>query len=164
MMKRVLQASVVAVGLMMSVGGYASVGTVDMAKVFSSSAKAKAIRTQLEAKFSAKRDALQAKAEKIQAEATKYEKNKTIMKKAERESVEKQLAKDEAQLRNERMAMQRALFSEQGEMTKKMFADVKNVIAKIAKQKHLTMVMPNNAILFSNDDSDITGDVIDRLK
>ena len=73
-MKRVLQASVVAAGLMMSVGGYASVGTVDMAKVFSSSAKAKAIRTQLEAKFSAKRDALQAKAEKIQAEATKYEK------------------------------------------------------------------------------------------
>ena len=107
---------------------------------------------------------MQAKAEKIQAEATKYEKNKTIMKKAERESVEKQLAKDEAQLRNERMAMQRALFSEQGEMTKKMFADVKNVIAKIAKQKHLTMVMPNNAILFSNDDADITSEVIDQLK
>ena len=90
-------------------------------------------------------------------------KNKTIMKKAD-ESVEKKLAKMK---RNYVMSVWQCsvlFFSEQGEMTKRMLSDVKNVIAKIAKQKHLTMVMPNNAILFSKDDSDITGDVIEKLK
>ena len=163
-MKRILLASAVVVGMTLSAVSFATIGTVDMAKVFSNSGKAQAIRSQLESRFSAKRDALQSDARKVQAEAMKYEKNKSIMKKSERASIEKKLAKKENQLRQERMKMQQEMFAAQGEMTKKMFADVKTVIASIAKKKHLTMVMPNNTILFSSDESDITNAVLDDMK
>ncbi len=137
-----------------------TVGTVDLEAVFQNSAQIKQINANLEQKFKDRQQGLISQGQSLQANMAKYNKNKAVMSKKDLTTLQNTISAQEMQLRNAQNAFQRDVYTARNKVMAGFLARLKSNIAVIAKQKKIDLVIPKNAVFYSNDSvTDVTNQV-----
>jgi len=169
MLKRVIGASVLSIGMMLSATAIAAdamggVGVVDMQSILHSAPQVEKINMDLKNQFSARKDMLLASAKALQANMTKLSKNKAVMSKMQMAALQKTVGDQEMKLRMDQMKYQQDLLAAQNEAMNGFLTELKMAVQKVATMKHLDVVLPKNSLLYANDNTDVTPSVLDNLK
>lgn len=164
-MKKVAMLAAVTALTAGTISAYAGgIGVVDMKQVFDNSPKVKEIKDSLTKKFSSQKDSLQKMSDSLQADIQKYQKNKAVMNKKDLSDLQAKITTEETQFRQAQSKFQQAVFSAQNDALESFMNTVKKAVAKVAAKKDLDAVLPNNEVLYSKGDSDLTQDVLKALK
>lgn len=137
------------------------VGFVDMQKAVQATAAGKKAKAELEADFGKKKKDIEKKEAELKKLGEDMEKKKAVL---SEDALGKKQAEFQAQMMKYREEVQKSqmdLQKKQNELTAPIVTKMKEVIAKIAKDKGYTIVMEsNNGVLFSTPDSDLTDETI----
>jgi outer membrane protein len=137
------------------------VGFVDMQKAVQATAAGKKAKAELETDFNKKKKDIEKKEAELKKMGEEMEKKKAVL---SEDALGKKQAEFQTQMLKYREEVQKSqmdLQKKQNELTAPIVTKMKDVIAKIAKDKGYTMVMEsNNGILFSTPDSDLTEETI----
>ncbi len=142
----------------------ADVGVINMRTVFQSSPQVKEINESLKKDFAARRAAIVTMGKQLQGDVQNYEKNKAVMSKADLEATQKKITEQETQVRQKQVQFQQDLYAAQNKQMEEFMNKVRGIVKNIAIEKKLTLVLPENAVLYSQDDMDITKEVLGKLK
>jgi Skp family chaperone for outer membrane proteins len=140
-----------------------NVGVVDMQKVFSSS-KAKAMRAHLKSQFSSQRKKLVSMQTSVQKLMQKYQKNEAVMDKKTMTALQNRITKKSMTFHQAQTKFQHDLLTAENAGMKKLMAQVKAAAKKIAAEKHMNIVLPSNAVLYSQHQLNITNAVLSAMK
>lgn len=163
-MKRIVLAITAVIGVVsMSAASAALYGVVDMQQVFHSSSKIQKINSDLNSEFSSRKQAIVKKGQALQDNMAKYKKTSLVAKPDQLDSLKKKITKQELDLRHAQAEFQKDLYAEQSKKMASFMAKMKSVIQDIATDKHLDLVLPKNAVLYSKGDLDITKAVLNKL-
>lgn len=159
-MKRMIVAFAV---LMMAAAAQAEtkIAFVDMQKAIQATSAGKKAKAELEGEFNKKKKELEKKEADLKKMGEDLEKKKSVLS-------EEALAKKQGEFQEEMMKYRDVVGKSQADIKKKEFdlttpilEKMKKVIAKIAKDKGLSMVIENSQmVLYATADSDITDDVV----
>lgn len=164
-MKRFAWVFAVVLSALWSLNAWAGdMGVVDMRQIFEASPQVKAINADLDKKFSGQRNDLVTKGKALQDDVKKLQRNESVMSKKDVAALKDKIAEQEAALRTEQAQFQKTLYAAQNDAMNTFMEKVKGVVAAVAKQKKLDMVLPKNAVVYSQDKMDITADVTAKLK
>lgn len=165
-MRRLLIALLVSVMALWSVGAMAAerVGVVNMKQIIESSPQIKKINEQLGRQFASRRNKIMQMGQALQTELKNYAKNKAVMSKADLEKLQAKVRNQELTLRQEQAKFQQDLYAAQSKEMADFIAKVKDVVKTIAAKENLNLVLPNNAVLYSAQNVDITQNVINSLQ
>lgn len=136
-----------------------NIGVVNMEQIFKSSPQVKKINDDLRAKFAGKRTSLMAASKQLQVDVQTYTKNKSVMSKDKAKALSTKLAKEESSLRAQQTDFQKQLFQAQNTAMSAFMKQVDASVAKVAKSKGMTTVLPSNAVVYSQPGMDITASV-----
>lgn len=141
-----------------------TVGIVDVQKIFSQSPEVQATKAKLHKEFLAKRAQAQTAVKSLDAMMADYKKNSEVMDAGKRSEMEKTIAAKQSSI----MQMESS-FQEQAQAAEKKSMDefvgqVQKAAAVVAKRDHLSLVIPNHAVIYSADSLDITPEVVAQLK
>lgn len=165
MMKRSLLVACLALLFTWSVGALAGgVGVVNMRQVFDSSPQIKGINDQLNKQFSPERDKIVSLGKTLQENVNKLQKNQAVMDKNSIEKLRADINKEEQELRMAQAQFQQNLFAAQNKAMNDFMVKVTDNVKKIAEDKKLDMVFPQNSLLYGKDSVDITNDLLESLK
>ena len=165
-MRRVAALSVA----MMSLGSVASVqaadadiAVVDIGKVLQEIPQRKAIESKLKSEFDSRVREMQRMETEGQTLAAKLKKDESFMSAAERTKSQRRLSELQAEFNVKAQALQedqRRRFSEE---QKNVIEKIKTAVDSIAKSEGYEMVLNRQAVLYTNDESDITTQVIQQV-
>lgn len=164
-MKGLKQSCFIAAALVVTGSACASswkVGTVDIQKVFASPDGAPKIQAKLEKKFSSQREELQKLLEKLQAEQKSYQKNKTTWSKDTLAKKEKKFKEEQQLFQKQQVQYQQAFSAAQGREMDKLLKSIKSAAKKVAKKDKLRMVLVKNSVLYAQDTTDVTDEILDK--
>lgn len=149
-----------------SVGVYADggIGVVDMKTVFTTSPKVKQIKGELTKQFEPEKQKLQKMGDALQADIAAYQKNKAVMSKDDMKKAQDKITAEESSFRDAQSKFQQDVFNAQNKSLETFMTDVKASVKVVAEKQKLDLVVPNNDVLYSKDDKDITKAVLDNLK
>lgn len=175
--------SAVMLGVMTTVSAWATTGVVDMEKLIKLHPRTSTDRAILEQyvqdfqderkdimdrldKATAEFEQLRKAAEDVGLSEKAVEEKRTLAKAKIKEI--KQLERKARELAAER---QKHLTSEELRMRQRVVSDIREIVAKVAKKKHLDMVLDNtgmgiggyNAVIYNDTALDITDDVIQAM-
>jgi outer membrane protein len=142
----------------------ADVGVINMRTIFQSAPQVQQINENLKKDFAVRREAIVTMGKQLQADVQDYQKNKAVMSKANLEAVQKKITALEGQVRQKQVQFQQDLYAAQNKHMEEFMNKVRGIVKSIAADKKLTLVLPENAVLYSQDDMDITKEVIAKLK
>lgn len=142
----------------------ADVGVINMRTIFQSAPEVQQINASLKKEFAARREAIVSEGKQLQGDIQNYEKNKAVMSKADLSAAQKKISDQETQLRQKQVQFQQDLYAAQNKQMEAFMNKVRGIVKNIASEKKLTMVLPENAVLYSQDDMDITKEVLSKLK
>lgn len=148
-----------------SVGACADggIGVVDMKTVFTTSSKVKTIKAGLAKQFDPQKAKLEKLGNALQSEIANYQKNKAVMSKDDAKKAQDQIAKDESNFRDAQTKFQQDVFNAQNKSLEDFMSSVKSAVKVVAEKQKLDLVIPNNDVLYSKDNNDITKDVLKNL-
>lgn len=138
------------------------VGVVDMQKALQSVEAGKKAKAQLEKEFNAKKKELETEKTALEKAGAEFKKQSLVMNDEARAKKQNELQERYAKLQENMARSQGELQQKELELTQPILAKLRGVIAEIAKQKNLTMVLEKNenTVLFSQEKDDLTSDVI----
>lgn len=165
-MKRLLITLGVSLLSFVSLGAYAdaSIGVIDMQKVFQSTPQIKQINDGLKKQFADRKNKLDGMGKQLQADIQTYEKNKSVMSKSSLTSLREKVTQEQQQLQKEGMQFQKDVYAAQSKQTKVFLEQIKGIVKNIASAEHLQVVLPKGNLLYSTDNIDITSKVISQLQ
>lgn len=166
-MKRFLVLCSLAVAVFMVNGVLASsmsIATVDVRSILKSSPQVKTITAQLQKQFSARKNDLQKLQATVEADIANYTKNKSILSAKKVQALQAKIAAEGQKLRTKQAAFQQAIYAAQNKKMGVFLSKLKIIIKKIAKKKHIILVLPKDSVLYSRPNLDITSDVEAALK
>lgn len=141
-----------------------SIGVVDMQQVYENSPKIKKLSETLKEQFSKRRDSIVQMGKELQAQIQKYQKEKPVLSQKDLTTLQKKIREQQVKLREAQVSFQQDLFSAQSKEMKNFITKVRGVVKTIATQKHLSVVLAKNNLLYANHSLDITKTVIDKIK
>lgn len=165
-MKRFLAitcAATLAVSAALSFAGE-KVGVVNMEAIFKSAPQVQKINQDLQKQFAGKKETIMSQGKNLQAEYDKYNKNKSVMSKADSAKLRDQISKKEMGLRQAQADFQKDLFTAQNKAMGDFMAQVNKIVSGLAKKNDMDVVVPSNAVIYSDPSLDITSQVLDQLK
>ena len=147
----------------MSVVGFAAdpalkIGIVDLNKIMKDSKAAKNAQAVFKKDLDAKKAALKTKSDKVAA-LDKELKGLDQKSSAWKDKRDK-LAKEFKELRTMENEMNNELRKKDVELTKKIFADVQQILNKLTKSENYSLILDKKAVLAGKDGFDITDKVI----
>ena len=142
----------------------AKIGVVDVQKVLANSSQVKNMRASLQKQFTSDRKVLQAKQKNLENLVEKYKRDSAVMKKTDREKMEKKINASRNEFIKSSQQYQQKLVAAQQNALGKIVKRLQGVSAKVAKKKDMTIVLPKANILYSDDDFDITSDVMKIMR
>ena len=148
----------------MSVMADGDIGIVNMKTIFSTSPQVKSIKAELSKQFEPRKDQLEKTGKALQADIEKYQKNKDVMSKKDLATLESSITAQETAFRDAQSKFQQDVFAAQNASLAKFMDNVKTSVKTIAEKNKLNLVIPSNDVLYSNNDSDITKEVMDEMK
>lgn len=140
------------------------VGIVDVRQVLQRSPQVAAMQKKLQQEFGARDKQMQAAQQQLQADADNLNKNGSVMAAKDRDVLVKKMQSEQQNLQAMRISFQKDLYAKQNEEMQSILNQLQDVIAKIAKEKNLNLVVTKDAIAYANDSMDITNDVISAIK
>jgi len=164
-MKRLVILLSAVMAMICSMGAMASgVGVIDMEQIFRSSPEVKKINEQLKDQFASRKSKIIEMGKTLQGELQGYQKNKAVMSKDQVKTFEAKISKKEADLRGEQMQFQKDLYAAQNKRMGDFMNQVRGIVTKVADSKKLELVLPKNVVLYSQGATDITSEVMSKLK
>ena|SRR3990167_1012448 len=140
------------------------IGVVDMKMIFTKSPDVKSIKEKLNTQFTPEKNKLEKMGQALQADIAQYQKNKAVMKPADLAKLQSSITAQETQFRTEQAKFQQEVFAAQNKSLADFMASVKAAVKTVAEKDNLDLVIPNNDVLYSKDNKDITKEVLENLK
>lgn len=136
------------------------VAMVDMQRVLNETKAGKKARNELEASSKSKQQKLDKKKSKLEGDFAKL-KN---LQGQELAAAQERLQKESMELQSMLMALQNELAQQEGKLLEKMYRNCQNIVAKMAKDKGLDLVLVRDdmTIIYAKGGLDITDTVIKR--
>ncbi|MBP9725912.1 MAG: OmpH family outer membrane protein [Gammaproteobacteria bacterium] len=135
------------------------VAVVQIAKVLHDSPQVKKDVDQLKTQFKKDQDAIQVKQDALQKKIDVLNKNEPVMSAADKAKTEKELAEERQALIKEIGDFQKKLTAAQKSMMDVVFKELNEVIQTVAKERHFSVVLDSQFVLYAVPTQDITAEV-----
>ena len=132
---------------------------VNVQQLFQSSPKIADLNKQLQGKFKPRQEKLVSAQKSLQDEVEKFKKEAPTMSQKNKDTLQKKITDDQANLAKDAAAFQQDLNKEQGKVMKGVLAQLNTIIASIAKKNNYSLVLDSQAVIYAADSSDITKQV-----
>ncbi len=136
-----------------------SVAVVNLQEIFQQSSHIADLNKKLQDQFKERQEKLVAAQKALQAGSDKYQKESGKMSEKDKTKLQDKISSDQASLSKDADAFQKDLAAEQKKVMGGVLADLNNIITKMAKADHYSMVLDSQAVIYSADSTDITKDV-----
>ena len=166
-MKKVILATalVIATGFSMSaMAAVENIGVVDMKQIFQSAPQVAKINDSLKVQFADRQTKLEKMSKDLQNDLQKLERNKAVMKPADVAALKAKIAKEGDDFHNEQSSYQQDLYDARQKAIADFMTDIKTASASVAKDKNLTLILPEDSTLYSASDLDVTQPLLTALK
>lgn len=140
-----------------------SFGIVDTTRVLQGSAAAKAVSDELEAKRKEFAAQISKEQEAFRASVQKFEKERATLSKDALEARGKALDEKNLSLQKLMKGKEQLLDRAMSESMNKLRQETTKIVGEIAKERSLSAVLTQDAVMLSVPQMDITGEVIKRL-
>ena len=140
------------------------IGVVDMKTIFTTSPKVKSIKANLTKQFDPEKAKLEKMGNALQADIAQYQKNKAVMSKDDLKKNQDKITAEENSFRDAQTKFQQDVFNAQNKSLEDFMGNVKAAVKIVAEKEKLDLVIPNNDVLYSKGDKDLTKEVLDNLK
>jgi outer membrane protein len=135
------------------------VAIVNVQQVLQQSPRVVALSKKLEAEFKDRQTSIGDQQKALQDELDKFKKESPTMTQKDRDSTQKKIAADRADLVKKVVAYQQDLQKEQNKIMQGILADLNGIVSDIAKKQSYALVLDSQAVIFALDGNDITKDV-----
>ena len=168
-MRTILMTAILAAALISSVPAFAedaaqgSIGVVNTNKIMHESEAAKSISAALDAKRKEFAAQISKEQESLRTAGQKFEKKKATVSKEEGEATRKDLNEKLYSLQKMIQGRESILEKSVSAATAKLRMETKAVTAEVAKEKNISVVLTQDAVLLALPQMDITDEVIKRL-
>ncbi|MFM2479015.1 OmpH family outer membrane protein [Celerinatantimonas sp. MCCC 1A17872] len=139
------------------------IATINMHEVFQNLPQREAAMKKLQNEFAGRIKELQGLESQMKALYQKQQKNKGLMSDDEQTQLQRKLAELQSQFQLKRKNYQDDRREAGEKEQRKLIGKIQSAVAKIAKSKHLDLVIPVDATAFSKPDMDISKAVIDAV-
>lgn len=165
LMKRIIQILLLSTGIAVAASASAAttIGTIDMQKIFTTSPEVKKINSNLEKKFSSRKNSLLKEQKTLQADMKKLEKNQSVLKSSDLSKLSKKVNTEKTSFAEKQAKFQQDLYTAQNEAMRDFMEKLKKSVGNIANKKGIDAVFPSNNLLFSKKKLDITEPVLKKL-
>jgi Skp family chaperone for outer membrane proteins len=141
----------------------ATFGFVDTGKVFQSSEAAKGVLQELEGKRKEYQAQITKEENSLRAAGQEFEKQKSTLGKSQLEAKRKEI--DKRLVNGQKMVQERKAMLDKayGDTMAKLRGEIMKIVADIAKEKGLSAVFTQEAVMLSAPEMDLTAEVIKHL-
>jgi len=144
-------------------GGSSGIGVVDLVTIMQSSESAKAIRSQMEKITKSYQAAVAGEKDKLEKEAQDLEAQRTTLAADALQAKQRDFQQRVANYERELQGRRNKLADVSNAALKQVQDAIVSVVAQIAKESQLTLVITKDTVLFASNDLDITAEVMKRL-
>jgi outer membrane protein len=163
-MKRTLIYAGICVASLWTMSSLATnVAVVDMQQIFQNSKQVKQINDGLEKQFSGQKQTVEGLAKDLQANIDKYKKDQAVMDPKAADNLKNSIRDQEQKLQQAQTDLQRQLFDAQNKAMTQFLDKIKTIAKGMAAQQNFDVILPKNALLYSNDNLDITSKLLDAI-
>ncbi len=162
-LSRVLMASLLVAWAVLGHAEGGKIGVVDLQKIMQTSTQMKVIQEQLEKEFKPRRDKLIATEASLKSDMEKLKRDAAVLSQAQRKTLEKKIVTAQQQFEREGQQYQQELSTAQNEAMEKFYNKIRAGIAKVAENQKYDIVIQKDAAPFSEEDLDVTVDVIKEI-
>lgn len=135
------------------------IAVVNVQQVIQQSPKVAELSKKLQNQFKARQEKLDAAQKSLQAALDKFKKDAPGMSESARDAMQKKITDDRANLVKQVVAFQQDVQKEQGKAMQSIISQMNDIISSIAKKNNYSLVLNSEAVVFSNNSTDITKDV-----
>lgn len=135
------------------------VAIVNVQQVLQQSPRVVTLSKQLEGEFKGRQTKIGDEQKALQDELDNFKKESPTMSQKERDSMQKKIASDRADLVKKVVSYQQDLQKEQNKIMQGILGDLNGIVSAIAKKESYALVLDSQAVIYAADGSDITKDV-----
>lgn len=139
--------------------GQIKVAVVNVQQVLQQSPRVVELSKKLESQFSVRRTKINDQQKAIQDEMDKLHKESLTMNQKEKDTAQKKIAGEKADLVKQVVAYQQDLQKEQNKIMQGILNDLNGIVSNIAKKHAYGLVLDSQAVIYATDGNDITKDV-----
>jgi len=136
------------------------IGVLDIKQVASNDSMLNDAAGKIRAEFVSKGGVLKKERKSLQADISKYNKRSARMKPVERKKWERKFALQQKKLLKKQNILKKREHAAQKEAGKKIIAQLKAVVAKIARKKNIDLVISKDAVLYGDPTFNLTDEVM----
>ena len=136
-----------------------TIAVVNVQQVFQQSPKIADLNKKLQDQFKGRQQKLIAQQKSLQDEVDNYKKEEPTMSQAQKDTMQKKVAGDQAALSKDASAFQEDLNKEQNRVMKGVLAQLNSIISGLAKKNNYSLVLDAQAVIYATDAADITKQV-----
>lgn len=162
MMAMVFSAGAMAATATPATGSF-KVGVVDVRQILQGSPQVAAMQKKLRDEFGARDKQIQEAQQSFQKDAEKLNKDSSVMSATDRTALMQKLQTEQQNLRTMQMTFQKDVYAKQNQEMQSIMTKMQGVIAKIAKEQNLNLVIAKEAVEYASQDVDITSQVAKEL-
>jgi outer membrane protein len=166
-MKKLLIPVFSLLALILSATAYAQdakIGIIDVRQVLQKSPQVAAMQKRLQQEFGARDKQIRSAQEQLQKDVDKLNRDASVMNASDREALTKKAQSEQQDLRNMQMSFQKDVYAKQSQEMQSILGQMQTIVAKIAQQKNLNLVVTKDAVAYANNDLDITDDVMKEIQ
>ena len=135
------------------------VAVVNVQQVLQQSPRVADLSKKLENQFKARQTKIGDEQKSLQDAMDKFKRESPTMSQKNRDSMEKKIAADRANLVKEVVAYQQDLQKEQTKVMQGVLGDLNGIVSNLAKDQHYNLVLDSQAVIFAENGNDITKEV-----
>lgn len=166
-MKKLIQTALLSAALLAptasALAANTSVGTIDMREIFQQLPQRQAVMKKLQDEFAGRVKELKTLEGKIKDLYAKRQKDQALMSDEDKTKLERQLESLQSEFQLKRKNFQDDQHRESEKEQKKLMVQIQQAVSKVAKQKHLDLVVPIDATAYAAPKLDISKEVISEF-
>ena len=135
------------------------VAVVNVQAVLQQSPRVAALSKKLEGQFKDRQTNINDQQKSLQDELDNFKKQAPTMSQKDRDTQQKKIAADRADLVKKVVAYQQDLQKEQNKIMQGILGDLNGIVTDIAKQQSYSLVLDSQAVIYAVNGNDITKDV-----
>ncbi len=144
--------------------GSTKIAVLDVSAVMQQSAQAKAAGEQLKKEFKPRQDSIISLQQQLQKDQEKYKRDAAVMSSSDAESLRNKITSEQRDLQQKQDNYMQDLRVAQSTAMQKVLAQIDKVVAKVAQTQHYDLVLQKQSVAYSNNNVDITKQVVEQLK
>ncbi len=135
------------------------VAIVNVQQILQQSPRVASLSKQLEGQFKPRQTKIGDEQKSLQDELDTFKKSSPTMSQKDRDSTQKKIATERADLVKKVVAYQQDLQKEQNKIMQGILNDLNGIVSTIAKNQSYALVLDSQAVIYASDGNDITKDV-----